>query len=151
METIIGFRLLGLALKNKTSNKNGQSAVDCGNLWQKFEQEKYFEKIPGKVSGNIYAVYHNYDGDHTRPFSYFIGCKVETDFKATDGLDDLIIPDGKYQLFRAKGKMPDSIARTWGQIWASDVSRSYLTDFEIYGEKSRDWSDAEIDIYISVK
>ena len=151
MERISGFRLLGLSLKDKTSNEQGQSSIDCGNLWQKFEQEKYFDKIPGKVSGDIYAVYHGYEGDYTSPFSYFIGCMVETDLKIIDSLDILVVPEGKYQIFRANGKMPDCVARTWGQIWSSDISRAYQTDFEIYGEKSKDWNNAEIDIFISVR
>src|SRR5690349_14738453 len=31
------FLLMGLKLNNKTTNENGQSGIDCGNLWQKFE------------------------------------------------------------------------------------------------------------------
>lgn len=151
METINGFRLLGLALENKTSNENGQSSVDCGNLWQKFEKENYFERIPGKLSSDIYAVYHSYEGDYKRPFSYFIGCLVQSDIMLNDGLDSLTVPDGKYQIFRANGKMPDCIARTWEHIWTSDISRAYHTDFEIYGEKSRNRSNAEVDIFISVR
>ena len=71
------FRLLGLALKIMTANENGRSAIDCGNLCQKFEKEHYANKITGKLSDEIFAVYYNYEGDHTRPFSYFIGCKVK--------------------------------------------------------------------------
>lgn len=151
METISSFRLLGLSLRNKTSNENGQSGIDCGNLWQKFKIENYFEKIPGKLSNDIYAVYHNYEGDHTMPFSYFIGCMVMADLNVTDGFDSLTIPGGKYQIFKANGEMPSCVARTWEHIWTSDIPRAYQTDFEIYGEKSTNWSNAEIDIFISVK
>ena len=40
------FRLIGLSLKTKTTNENGQSAIDCGSLWQQFEKGNYAEKIP---------------------------------------------------------------------------------------------------------
>ncbi len=151
MGKIKGFRLIGLALKNKTSNENGQAGIDCGNLWQKFEKESTFTRLQGKISNEIFAVYHNYEGDYTKPFSYFIGFKVCPDLNVPDGMDSLIIHDGNYQLFTAKGKMPDCVARTWEQIWSSGLSRAYQTDFEVYGEKSKDWSNAEIDILISVK
>jgi predicted transcriptional regulator YdeE len=36
-QRISGFKLVGLKLDKKTTNENGQSNFDCGNLWQKFE------------------------------------------------------------------------------------------------------------------
>jgi predicted transcriptional regulator YdeE len=72
-------KLIGLALKGKTTNINEQSSTDCGNLWQEFEKGKYAETIPNKLTDEILAVYHQYEGDHTESFSYFIGCKVKAD------------------------------------------------------------------------
>lgn len=144
-------KLIGLSLKSKTTNENGQSSRDCGNLWQQFEKEGYASKIPNKLNDEIFAVYHQYEGDHTRPFSYFIGCKVKTDTEAPQGMDSLIIPTGTYQKFMAKGKMPGCIANTWKEIWESDISRAYHTDFEIYGARSKDWNNAEVELFISVK
>ncbi|MDQ2721175.1 MAG: GyrI-like domain-containing protein [Bacteroidota bacterium] len=146
-----GFKLIGVALKTKTFNAKGQSAIDCGNLWQTFGQENYAEKIPGKVSNEVFAVYHDYEGDHTKPYSYFIGCKVKDDTEVPAGMDSLIIPAGEYQLFIAKGKMPDCIGNAWRKIWDSVIPRSYKADFEVYDEKSKDWNNAEVDIFISVK
>jgi predicted transcriptional regulator YdeE len=151
MEKINGFRLIGISLKNKTTNENGQSGIDCGNLWQRFEKEDTFNKIQGKISNEIFAVYHNYEGDYTKPFSYFIGCKVNPELNVPSGLDSLIIQEGNYQLFSAKGKMPDCLASAWEKIWSSDIPRAYQADFEIYGEKSKDLSNSEINIFISVK
>jgi len=144
-------RLIGLALKTKTTNENGQSAIDCGSLWQQFEKEDYLKKIPGKLTNEIFAVYHDYEGDHTKPFSYFIGCKVKKNTEIPDGLNSLIIPAGIYEKIIAKGKMPDCVADTWKEIWRSNQSRAYNTDFEIYDQKSKNWNDAEVDIFISVK
>ncbi|MDR8389737.1 GyrI-like domain-containing protein [Aliifodinibius sp. S!AR15-10] len=142
--------LIGLALPSKTTNENGQSSIDCGNLWQKFEQGEYASKIHGKKSADIFAVYHDYEGDHTRPFSYFIGCEVNNDTEPPEGMDSLTIPKGIYRRVIAKGKMPDCIAETWREIWKSELPRAYRPDFEVYSERSQDWSDAEVDIYISV-
>ena len=143
--------LIGLSLKTKTTNANGQSAIDCGSLWQEFEKENYVNKIPGKLNDEVLAVYHQYEGDYTRPFSYFIGCKVKAGSEVPQGLDSLIIPKGNYQKINAKGKMPDCVANAWKEIWSSGIPRAYQADFEVYDEKSRDWSNAEVDIFLSIK
>lgn len=144
-------RLIGLSLKKKTTNEKGQSSIDCGALWQKFESENYYKKIPGKISDEIMAVYHSYEGDHTKPFSYFIGCIVRRGTVVPDGLDSLSIQQGIYKKITASGKMPDCIAKAWQEIWSSDLPRSYQTDFEVYDERSHDWYNAEVDIFVSIK
>lgn len=150
MTALKDIRLAGLSLGHKTTNENGQSNKDCGALWQKFEKEDIMNRIPGRLSDEIIAVYHNYEGDHSRPFSYFIGCKVDAGAPVPEGLASLSIPAGSYQKFVAKGKMPDCVADTWKNIWNSGVNRSYKADFEVYDERSKDWSDAEVDIFISL-
>jgi len=144
-------KLIGLSLKSKTTNLNGQSNIDCGNLWQKFEKENYAIKIPNKLSNEILAVYYQYEGDHTQPFSYFIGCKVPTNTNVPQGLDSLIIPQGTYQKISAKGEMPNCVANTWKEIWNSDIRRTYKFDFEVYDEPSKDWNNAEVDFFLSIK
>lgn len=144
-------KLIGLSLKTKTSNENGRSNVACGNLWQEFEKESYEDKIPNKLSDEILAVYHKYEGDSTKPFSYFIGCKVKTETEVPEGMDSLIIPRGMYQKINAKGKMPDCVANAWKEIWSSNIHRAYQADFEVYDERSKDWSNAEVEIYLSVE
>jgi predicted transcriptional regulator YdeE len=146
---IKSFQLIGLALKTKTSNENGQSGTDCGNLWHQFLTGDYANKIPGKLSKDIYAVYHSYEGDHTMPFAYFLGCQAETGTPVPDGLDSLFIPGGKYQLFIAKGEIPDCITIVWKEIWKSGTCRSYKADFEVYNERSNDLKNAEVEIYVS--
>ena len=143
------FKLIGLKLDNKTTNEGGQSSIDCGNLWQKFEKGNFAERIPDKTGDEIYAVYFDYEGDNTRPFSYFIGCKVKIDSAVPDGMDNLIIPAGSFIKVIAKGKMPDCVANSWKDIWRSKTDRAYKYDFEIYDERSKDWSNAEVEIFVS--
>jgi len=143
------FKLIGLKLDHKTTNENGQSGIDCGSLWQRFEKENFAERIPGKLSDEIYAVYYDYEGDHTKPFSYFIGCKVKTDMQNAAGMDNLIIPAGSYHKLIAEGKMPGCVADCWRQIWGSITDRAYQFDLEIYDERSKDWNNATVEIFIS--
>jgi len=143
--------LIGLSLKTKTTNANEQSGVDCGNLWQEFEKENYAGQISGKLSNELLAVYHQYEGDDTKPFAYFLGYKVKSGTEVPKGLDSLIIPKGTYQKIIARGKMPECIANTWKGIWSSNIPRAYQTDFEVYDERSKDWSNAEVAIFLSIK
>jgi predicted transcriptional regulator YdeE len=144
-------KLIGLSLSRKTSNQMGQSKIDCGNLWRKFENENYVARIPSKLSNEIIAVYHEYEGDNTQPFSYFIGCKVNAEMKIPEGMHSVVISKGIYQKISSCGKMPDCIANTWKEIWTSDIPRAYRADFEVYDERSKDWNKAEIDVFISIK
>ncbi|CAN5914992.1 hypothetical protein BH11BAC7_BH11BAC7_20170 [soil metagenome] len=145
------FKLIGLSLGRKTTNENVQSAIDCGYLWQKFEKENYADKITGKISDEIIAVYYEYEGDHTKPYSYFIGYKVNANAVVPEGLDSIIIPKANYQQLTAKGKMPDCVANTWMEIWKSEIPRAYQADFEVYDERSKDWNNSEVDIFLSVR
>jgi len=144
------FKLIGLKLKGKTTNLNKQSAKDCGSLWQKFETEKIFNRIKGRLSNEIYAVYYDYEKDENSPFSYFIGCKTDTGYKPPEGLSELMIPAQKYEKFLAKGPMTACISTAWEKIWDSDVNRKFGFDFEIYDERSHDWNNAEVAILISI-
>lgn len=142
--------VFGIDLEGKTSNVNGQSMKDCGQLWQKFEKEGIYNIIPNKVKeGEVMAVYHNYEGDHLQPFEYFIGCAVASDAEVPNGLKKIVIPAGDFHHVIARGKMPDCIGEAWHSIWQSDIERSYRMDFELYSDKSANWEDAEIDIYLS--
>jgi predicted transcriptional regulator YdeE len=145
------FKLIGLRLKGKTTNAGEQASIDCGNLWQTFESEKYRERIPGSTGNEIYAVYFEYEGDFTKPYSYFIGCKVDINTTVPAGLDSITIPTLRYKKIVTKGKMPDCVADAWREIWKMEIPRAYQFDFEIYDHRSHDWNDAEVDIYLSLK
>jgi len=144
-----GFKLVGIKLKDKTTNENNQAGIDCGTMWQKFENEKIFDLIPDKLSNEIYAVYYDYEGDETKPYAYFIGCKVTENSATPTGLESLSIPSQNYTKLTAKGVMTGCIIDTWKQIWNSDLNRKFGFDFEVYDERSQDWSNAEVDIFLS--
>ena len=144
-------RLIGLALRSKTVNANGQSSRDCENLWHEFHKQNFSDIIGGKVSNDIFGVYHDYEGDSTQPFSYFIGYEVSPDAEVTGGLQSLTIPAGQYQKHVAKGTMPECVISAWKEIWNIAYRRTYQVDFEVYDERSKDWSSAEVDVYLSVK
>ena len=103
------------------------------------------------MSNEIVAVYHHYEGDHTKPFSYFIGMKVRPGTDVSPDLEKMHIPKASYKKIVSRGKMPDCVANGWRQIWNSTIPRAYRFDLEIYDDRSKDWNDAEVDIFVSVK
>lgn len=145
------FKLIGIKLNKSTTNENGQSAKDCGELWQSFEMNAIANQIPNKLSDSIYAVYFDYESDENGTFSYFIGVRVALDTQTPAGLDELLVPRQIYKKLTAKGKMPDCVAEAWQSVWKSDLDRKFGFDFELYDERSRDWENAEVDLYLSVR
>jgi predicted transcriptional regulator YdeE len=53
-------------------------------------------------------------------------------------------------VYRSTGKLSISLVKTWETIWKSDLDRRYTADFDIYGEKARDFDNAEMDTYIAI-
>ena len=145
------FKLIGLKLNKKTTNSGGNSNIDCGNLWQKFEKGDFAGRISNKIGDEVYAVYYDYEGDYTKPFSYFIGCRVKINSVLSPGMDTLIIPEQSYTKFIAKGEMPGCISNSWKDIWDSKIRRAYKYDFEVYDERSKDWDNAIVDIFVSTE
>lgn len=144
-------RLFGIRLKHPTSNQDGQSSIDCGQLWQQFEREAIQKGIPNKVSENIYAVYYDYESDYRGQYSYFIGCEVSEQASKPEHLDELVIPEQTYHIEQAKGVMTGCLTQAWERIWNSTLPRAYGYDYEVYDERSSDWNDAVVDIYLSIK
>ena len=57
--------LIGISVDLKISNDNAGSEI--GKHWQRFETEGVHAKIPNKTTEDVRAVYHSYEGDHTKP------------------------------------------------------------------------------------
>ena len=59
---------------------------------------------------------------------------------------------GNYAKFVSKGDLTKgAVYGTWSKIWETELDRTYSTDFEIYGEKAQNPTDAEVEIFVAVK
>ena len=47
--------------------------------------------------------------------------------------------------------MQGLIVKQWEKIFELDLNRTYLADFEIYGEKAQNPLAAEVDFYVGIK
>lgn len=139
-------KIFVVGLSIKTSNKNFQT--EGVPLWGRFFTESIAEKIPARVNGDLLAVYTNYEGDFTQPFTYILGCEVTNLSEIPEGMVGLEIPTADYSLYTAKGEFPQSMLETWRAIWTS-TNRSYTTDFEIYPEDFNPERHPEVKIFIA--
>lgn len=144
------FKIVGISVR--TTNENMQAMIDIPALWNRFSAEHISDKIPGKESDELYCVYTDYEKDHTKPYTTLLGHKVNSSAPLPEGLVEKLIPEQHYLVFTAKGNPQEgSVFSEWQKIWDSAIDRLFSSDFEIYGAKSQDPENAEVDIYLAVK
>lgn len=145
-------KIVGISIR--TTNENEQAAKDIPEIWNRFISEGILNKIPNKVNSDIYSIYSDYESDYTKPYTTFLGCQVSSFDHIPEGLVTKTIDVGNYSKFTVNGDLKQNIVyNEWVKIWSMDneLNRAYKADFEIYGEKAQDMSNAEVDIYVSVK
>ena len=147
--TLKQFFVIGISVR--TTNQNGQSQKDIGELWQKFFQDNILDHIPNKVNSDIYCIYTDYESDANDPYTTILGCKVSSLENIPDGMIGKTIPETTYRLYKSLGKIPEAVLNTWFHIWQSPIERSYLADFDVYGPAPSDPNDAEVETYLSVR
>jgi predicted transcriptional regulator YdeE len=149
-QTIEKFNVIGISVR--TTNENGQSGKDIGELWNKFMMEKVLEQIPNKIESSVYCIYTDYESDFTKPYTTIIGCKVKDLSTIPDGMIGRTIKSGNYSKHLAKGNnLQEIVVHTWMNIWNSDLKRLYTADFEVYGEKAQNPENAEVEIFVAIE
>ena len=144
------FKVIGIAVR--TTNENGQSAQDIGQLWQKFMSEGIAAQIPNKLDSNVFSIYTNYEGDHTKPYDTILGCKVGSLDNIPVGMVGQAFDGGTYGKFVSKGDLTKGVVfGTWTEIWQKNLDRVFTADFELYGERAQNPTDAEVDVLIALK
>ena len=73
METINidSFQIIGISIKTANSDVE-KLQHDMQSLWHRFISENIAEKIPNKISSDIYCIYTDYEGDYTKTISCVI-------------------------------------------------------------------------------
>ncbi|WKN43518.1 GyrI-like domain-containing protein [Tunicatimonas pelagia] len=144
------FNIIGISIR--TTNENGKASNDIAELWQKFMSENTLTKIQNKVGTEIYSLYTDYEGDHTKPYTAILGCKVENLDNIPNGMVGKSFSGGTYTKTTAKGDlMQGLVVNQWSKIFEMELDRTYNADFEIFGEKAQNPSDAEVDFYVGIK
>lgn len=144
------FNIIGISVR--TTNENNQAAKDIPVLWEKLIKENVQNNIPNRIDDTIYSIYTEYEKDHTKPYTTILGCRVENLDNIPEGMVGKSFDGGNYIKFTAKGNLTeDLVINEWFKIWNMDLNRAFTADFELYGERAQNPSDAEVAILIAVK
>ncbi len=132
-EKLDGFTVVGLSVI--TDNESGADAIN--QIWEDFFEKQIGQQVEDiRENDFIYAVYSDYEGDHTKPYRFTLGYKLKDAQAAVpDGLHTVVTETADYAMLSAAGEQPKALVEAWTAIWQSDLDRRFTTDFEIYGPR----------------
>jgi len=147
---IDSFNIIGISIR--TTNEQNLAATQIAELWGRFMAENTLDAIPGKIDQTIYSLYTDYEGDHSKPYTAILGCKVRDLNSVPEGMIGKTVSGGDYHKTTAKGDLTKGlIVNEWQTIWKQNWDRAYTADFEVFGEKAQNPNDAEVDFLVAVK
>ncbi len=131
-----------------TDNEKGTDDINA--LWERFFKDSVGQTVTNKIDNTIYAVYSDYEGDHTKPYRLTIGYRISS-AETADDMHRVAVQTGQYAMMSAAGEQPKALIETWNAIWSSDLERRYTTDFEVYGPRFFEDGVNEVLVHIGVK
>lgn len=149
--TIYRPQMFVIGIECRTSNDPNAGPFDIPQLWQKFYSQDILNQIPNKISQDIIALYCDYDGDHTQPYSCVIGCMVSTLENIPFGMVGKVIPASTFAVYQAQGSFPKSLIDTWAIIWQSPIERTFTGDYEVYEPTFSTDSHKKVDVFIAIE
>ena len=94
------FYIIGISVR--TINKDNQSAIDIGGLWNRWFTEELSVKIENKISNEIINMYTDYKSDEHDCYTAILGHKVSSLDPVPEGFIGKHISDKKYKEFISK-------------------------------------------------
>lgn len=137
-----------IGLELRTNNAECSDAMPAHK--ERFFNESVLDKIPNKINGNILALYTDYEGDYTQPYSWILGCEVSDIDEVSEGLIGKAIPAARYAVFTTRGPFPQGLIAAWEAIWKSNLPRCYTCDFEEYRAAFDPQKNPEVKVYIAI-
>ena len=131
-------------LKVITTNKDGKSAQDLYQIWNKFMEKDFIESLQKIAKNPInYAVYTNYEKDFSEGnYDVYVGRETEN---SENNFENILVDWEKFEVFEFEYTSPESVFEAWKTIWENkNINRAYTYDIEEYYEEGK------FRIYISV-
>ncbi len=124
--TCDGLELVGL--ETRASNADPAS---IGALWGRFFGDPGVQQVDA-LDDAVVAVYCEYEGDHTQPYTFFLGRRVAPEAAVPEGCVRRRVGRGSFARFIAEGEQPAALIETWQAIWTTPIERRYEADYEIH-------------------
>ena len=121
---------------------------EIGRLWQRFFAEDVAARVPHRTGGDVYSLYTEYEGDHTRPYTVVLGYTVAEIGPLPEGLVARVVPAATYAVLDGVAGRPDAIAAAWQSVYAAALPRRYTVDFDVHhvdGERA-----GTVDVHVAV-
>lgn len=135
-------------LAGRTNNASPEMGMVIGGLWQKYYGEGIYQSIGGKMNEKALGIYTDYENDETGDYTIMVACETLGE-QIPESVVVRNIPAGKYAKFIVRGDQQRAVAEFWMKLWAMDLPRAYVCDFEEY--QNDNIEEAEIHVYIGLK
>lgn len=143
------FSIAGVSLVSSTFND--MVVKDLDELWEYFYQNDIGRYIPHKDDQKIYVLFSNYDNPEVSAITITIGYKVKAKEGIHKDIDQVDIPSMYFGIIQIDPPFEQNTAKTWEQIYASELDRSNTFDLEVYTyneetlnpEKAQIWAGLE--------
>ncbi len=140
-ETVEVPALRAVGASIRTSNQAQQEAKPgegpITRLWETFVGLDVGKRVPNPhVSGEVVAIYHDYESGATGDYTLTIGLRVTSLHQVPKGLEGIEVPFQRYARFPVEGPQDSAIAEAWQAVHATDLDRACTFDMEIYRPES---------------
>jgi predicted transcriptional regulator YdeE len=143
-----------LVRTNNADEASGKSKI--GDLWQRFYRENLGDQIPNRADSALTVVYSEYATDEKGDYNYLLGARVTSVDHLPAGMTWKQVQPGAYAVIPTEiGQMPGVLQATWRRIWEMSPTeiggkRAFVTDYEIYDERSANPANAQVEIHIGI-
>jgi predicted transcriptional regulator YdeE len=150
--------LIIAGIQTRTTNAAELSgAGKIAPLWQRFFADNLLAQIPHQTGNSLYAVYSNYQSDEYGEYDFLLGTQVTSVETLPSGITFAAIATGRYAVVTTeKGPVAEMVPGAWKEIWQMpaeelDGKRAFLTDYEVYGERATDPTNAVVEIHLGLE
>jgi predicted transcriptional regulator YdeE len=139
---------------NNAGEAAGRSKI--GPLWQRFMQQNLASQITDRADAAFTVVYSNYASDEKGDYDYLLGARVTSVEHLPAGMSWRKVEPATYAIFLTeKGPMPGVLQAEWARIWQMTpadlgATRAFITDYEIYDQRSANPQAAQVEIHIGL-
>jgi predicted transcriptional regulator YdeE len=149
------FYVAGWLIRTNNADEAGGKGK-IGPLWHRIMGQNLVGQIPHRSDGALYVVYSNYASNEKGDYDYLVGARVSSVDSLPAGMTWRKVEPGAYAVILTdKGQMPGVLQAAWARIWKmtpTDLGgkRAFLTDYEIYDERSADMQSAQVEIRVGL-
>ncbi|KTD17399.1 GyrI-like domain-containing protein [Legionella jordanis] len=122
------FAITGFSKRTKNIDEAHPEQAKIPALWQQFQESDLSAHKPA------IAVYSDYESNAEGLYTITVGVAQNQQLPLCSRVE---IKAGQYLQFKNNGPMPDTIIKTWQEIWGyfngnTHYLRNFISDFEVY-------------------